>query len=234
MSEPAVSEHHLVVARTARWYRVGGGTDGRGPVETVWLVLHGYGDSAERFARACAPLAGPGRLVVAAEALSRFYVQPPASSASGAAHAAARVGASWMTREDRAAEIADYVAYLDALYASVSAAARGATWRVLGFSQGVATAARWTALGAAPVARLVLWGGDLPGDLDLEAPAVRARLAAARPVFVAGERDEAVPPAVVEAGAARLARHDIGARLLQHAGGHRLDRALLAELAEEP
>ena len=33
---------------------------------------------------------------------------------------------------------------------------------VLGFSPGVATACRWTALGKADAQQLVLWGGSMP------------------------------------------------------------------------
>src|SRR2546422_2866054 len=46
---------------------------------------------------------------------------------------------SWMTREDRLAEIEDYVRYLDAVYAEVfgSLDRAGVTVHALGYSQGV-------------------------------------------------------------------------------------------------
>ncbi len=49
-----------------------------------------------------------------------------------------------MTKEDRENEIADYVDFLDAVFGEV--VTPGARVTVLGFSQGVATAARWLAL----------------------------------------------------------------------------------------
>ncbi len=84
-------------------------------------------------------------LVVAPEAMNRFYLVTPTS-------APARdrpVGATWMTREDRDSEIADYVEYLDALFDEVAsdAANGGARVNVIGFSQGAATATRWVAHG---------------------------------------------------------------------------------------
>jgi predicted esterase len=217
-------ECRLAVTRTARYYLLG---DAASPA-IVWFALHGYGHSVERFARGCAPLAGPGRLVVVPEALSRFYLE----TAHGA-HAAAAVGASWMTREAREAEITDYVAYLDALHAALAATVdwRTASCRLLGFSQGAATASRWAALGAARIDRLVLWGGHPPDELDW--PAVRDRLAAMRPVLVAGEQDAVVAPATLERTAVALARHGIAAAVRRHPGAHRLDAALLAELAAE-
>ena len=59
----------LEVPRTARYYTVGD----RGTARSVWLAVHGYGQLAGYFARHFAPHA-EGRLVVAPEALSRFYV----------------------------------------------------------------------------------------------------------------------------------------------------------------
>jgi hypothetical protein len=85
-------EHHLTVSRSARYVVLG---EPAPEVRSLWVVLHGYGQLAARFARHCAPLGGAGRLVVVPEALSRFYVE----AAAGGSHAQARVGATWMTRE---------------------------------------------------------------------------------------------------------------------------------------
>jgi hypothetical protein len=54
---------------------------------------------------------------VAPEGLSRFYFE-------GGFHGpGSKVGATWMTREDRLAKIEDYVGYLDALHDAVFARA---------------------------------------------------------------------------------------------------------------
>ena len=215
-------EHHLEVTRTARYVTVGGTAD----VREVWVAIHGFGQLARRFARMCAPLAAPHRLVVVPEALNRYYLptdpgQPPEQ---------ARVGATWMTREDREAEIRDYVGYLDTLYDAVCAphVARGATVRVLGFSQGVATATRWFALGRAPTDQLVCWAGALPHDLDLMAH--RVRLAAADLVLVLGDRDEFATWAAIEAQELRLAQAEIPHRTMRFEGGHHLDGEILRQL----
>ena len=57
-----------------------------------------------------------------------------------------RVGASWLTREDRDAEIADFTGYLNALYDQVLDGRDPAALHIslLGFSQGAATACRCT------------------------------------------------------------------------------------------
>ena len=215
-SEP--TEHRLAVTRTARYYTLG---DAGPAVRDVWFVCHGYGQLAGSFARGFRAIASPHRLIVAPEALSRYYTD----------HAAKQVGATWMTREDRLAEIEDYVAYLDTLYEQVLARLDGATQltvRVLGFSQGVHTVCRWVGLGTVVPDGLILWGS--PGPMDLDYAAV-ARKLHAPPVLVVGDRDEYVTPKVIEAETARFAEAGLALAVRRFEGGHRLDDETLRALA---
>lgn len=220
-------EHHVSVQRTARYFTRG---EAGGRAREVWFVLHGYGQLAARFLDSCAALDDGRRLIVAPEALNRFYTVAPADR-----NAAARpVGATWMTREDRERDIADYVAYLDAIHARVMASLDRATLRVcvLGFSQGTATAARWLARGGDVRAdELVLWGGTLPPEL--QAATARAELGA--PVtLVVGARDKFVDHVSLQSEVARLAAARIAHRVRRFDGGHVIDGATLAALAAEP
>jgi predicted esterase len=215
-----VLEGRLSVERSARYWTLG---DRDATHDEVWFVLHGYAQLARRFLRRFEAVAEPGRLVVAPEALSRFYV----GSGQGRHGQEAVVGATWMTREDREAEIRDYVAYLGRLGEAVVRGAPRVT--VLGFSQGVATAWRWVTLGAAPgLARLVAWSGTLPPDLDLERAA--GALSGADVVLVSGEQDETVPPAAAEAAAGRLRAVGVACRVVSHGGGHEIDAETLRGL----
>ena len=101
----------------------------------MWYVCHGYGQLAHRFLKRFETIEVPGRLIVAPEGLSRYYVR-----GSGG-----RVGASWMTREDRDQEILDYLNYLDSLHQHLIEGWDKAPERLvlLGFSQGCATVTRW-------------------------------------------------------------------------------------------
>src|SRR6476620_6163302 len=105
-------ERHITVKRTARYYLVG---EMSPEVEDVWFACHGYGQLAADFAKEFEVIEDPKRLIVVPEALSRFYI--PADS--GFHGPDAKIGATWMTREDREVEIADYVAYLDDLYSEI-------------------------------------------------------------------------------------------------------------------
>lgn len=218
--DSAPVEHRVTVERSARVY-----TLGSTQAADAWVVLHGYGQLAARFIAKFAGIAGPERVVVAPEALSRFYFELP--RVGGPPAAERRVGAAWMTREDREAEIADYVAYLDRMLPSVAPEARTVT--VLGFSQGVATALRWVTLGSTPVQRLILWAGPSPPDLDLQRLA--GRLAGARVHVVMGERDPIGVGGELEKQLDALEQVGIQSEITQFEGGHTLDAAVLAQLA---
>ncbi len=216
-----MQEHHLSVARTARYFTLGKSSP---EVAEVWFVLHGYGQLAGRFLRHFEPLAQAGALVVAPEGLSRFYVDdvPPPPER--------KVGASWMTREDRLGEIEDYVRYLDAVYEEVFRGVKRPAVRVtvLAFSQGTATGCRWLARGVARADRLILWGGEVPPDLDLAG--ARSRLAPLDLTLVVGRRDEYITAKLLARETARLTAHGIPFRVVQFDGGHEVDRETLEQL----
>ncbi len=216
-----MQEHSLSVYRTARYFVLG---DPSGPVDEVWLACHGYGQLAAYFLRHFRAVEAPHRLIVAPEGLSRFYLEDHQ-----------RVGASWMTREARAAEIDDYVRFLDTVYTEVLTRAGGRARLVaFGFSQGGATVARWLAgspmLGDPPAARLVLWGSVLPHDLDLAAHGPWLRRAGL--TLVAGDRDEFATPERIAEQEARLRAAAIPFETVRFDGGHRLVAEVLRGLAQ--
>lgn len=122
----------------------------------VWIVLHGYGQLSKFFIRKFSILADHGHFVIAPEATSRFYL----NGHDG------RVGATWMTIEDRLKDIENHTSYLNTLYDSFQLT-KGTQVTVVGFSQGAATASRWLASGHVKVSRLLLWSGIFPPDLDI-------------------------------------------------------------------
>ncbi len=185
------------------------------------MVLHGYGQLAADFVRSFEPIVSPDRCVVAPEGLSRFYVD--------GMDAHEQVGASWMTREARAAEIHDYVGALDATIRHL-ADGTPPPLHVLGFSQGAATASRWALLGDTTIERLVLWGGAPAHDLDLAEHADTLR--ALNLTLVTGTEDPYVTEERRTAVRRRLRAHDIPVTVSTFEGGHRLDEDSLRELVE--
>lgn len=206
-------ERFIRVPRTARYHVLG-------VVENapeVWIVVHGYGQLARYFLR---PFEGleEGRCIVAPEGLSRFYLDAEHS----------RVGATWMTREDRVNEIEDHINYLDQLASELlSKAMPNAPLNVLGFSQGVATVSRWLVRTEHRPVRAVLWAGSLPPDLD------RTALEALRAIpfdLVLGDRDTMVADTVLNNAVQRLASAAVPHRVHRYAGAHALEAVMLRRL----
>jgi predicted esterase len=213
-----VNEHRLTTVRRARYYSLGHADT----ATEFWIALHGYGQLAAEFLAPFAGLVRPGRCAVAPEALNRYYKD----GGMPGSHVQTPIGTTWMTREDRDNEIADYVDFLDGVARDLGVAGRRLT--VLGFSQGVATAVRWITRGDTTAARLILWAGAFPPDADL--PRFRERTP--QPLeLVAGTRDEFAGRIDVDAQRQMLEEAGIASHLTTFDGGHRLDRKTLIALA---
>lgn len=213
-------EHHIAVRRTARYY-----TLGEPGAPELWFVLHGYSQLARRFLRRFEPIAAPERCIVAPEALNRYYSE----YAPGYHVPNARIGATWMTKEDREAEIEDYVAYLDDLYRETVALwpAPPARTVLLGFSQGVATAARWAALGNARFGEILSWSGYLPPELELRPDLFHG----ADLTFLCGRNDGYTPREKVDAHSATLEQAGLAHRVVWFHGEHEIAPDALREVA---
>ena len=101
---------------------------------------------------------------------------------------------------------------------------RDARVTALGFSQGTATVCRWAALGSSRIDRVIVWGGEVPPDLDLK------RLRVPRLTLVHGTRDEFFTPKIIAATESRLREHKIPYDLIPFEGGHEIDAATLRRL----
>ncbi|MEO5588957.1 MAG: phospholipase [Gemmatimonadaceae bacterium] len=217
-------ERNIAISRRARYYVLGE----IGPkITDVWFVCHGYGQLASTFIREFDCIAAPFRLIVAPEALSRYYV----STAPGFHGKEAEVGATWMTREDRETEIGDYVGYLDSLHAEIMGQLSQPQVQVtvLGFSQGGATANRWLTRGKATADRLLMWGSLLASDADLNEAAAFFRKV--KLILVYGTRDQYANTGMIADYERVLTEKGIPYELITFDGGHRLDRGTLAEVA---
>ena len=146
-----LQENHLPVQRTARYYTIGALTD---QTKSIWFCLHGFGQLAQYFGRKFTGLDDGETVIVVPEGLSRMYLNDDYK----------RVGASWLTREDRDHEISDFIGYLNALYDRIldRCDPEKVHITVLGFSQGAATACRWLNAGHVRADRLILWAGYFP------------------------------------------------------------------------
>ena len=143
-------ENTLTSSKTFRYFTFGNPDDAK----YILYVLHGYGQLAEHFIRKFHQLPG-NYYIVAPEAMHHFYL----NGSSG------RVGASWMTKEDRINNIADNNEYLNNLVDFLHTENEFSELLILGFSQGGATAARWNAQ-RKDIDQLILWASVFPPDLE--------------------------------------------------------------------
>ncbi len=213
-----MQEKHIKVEKTARYFQLG---EAASVIKQVWFVCHGYGQLARYFLKHFAALANGERLIIAPEGLSRFYM----NGFYG------RIGASWMTREDRLNDIKDYVIFLDAVYQQVfeQVARSSVKVSVLGFSQGTATASRWASLGDVKADRLILWAGLLPPELiDENKLEIFQKL---KLILVAGENDEYASEEKILEQENHLKENSVPYKLIKFAGGHEMDSQVLKQIA---
>ncbi len=184
---------------------------------SLWFVLHGQGQLAHYFAKKFEPIVSEETCVIIPEGLSRYYLE----GFTG------RVGASWMTREERLTDIENYLTYLDSVYQQVllNPLANLGSVTLLGFSQGAATASRWIMSGNVHFDRLILWAGMFPPDLDFEKG--KEKLRDVEVVNVIGKNDPFINKERLNEQSDLAAKLGISAKEVQFDGGHVIDKKTL-------
>lgn len=129
---------------------------GAAPSHSMFVGFHGYAQNAQAILEPMRAFAPDGTILVAVQALHRFY-----------SRSQQQVVASWMTREDRELMLADNIEYVGRVIAAAREEAALPHPRSLfvGFSQGTAMAWRAAVAHRSPVIAL---GGDIPPELTRE------------------------------------------------------------------
>lgn len=122
----------------------------------VWIGLHGYGQLVQFFQRHFRTFVTEERAFVFPQGPHKFYL----NGVSG------RVGASWMTKDERESDIANQRVYLEQVRLWIAAQAPQASIHIVGFSQGVATGMRYLGYNKGPLGAFLAWAGSWPPDLD--------------------------------------------------------------------
>lgn len=203
--------HHIPVELSQRYYTSGLAIE---QAAHVWICLHGYGYLAQYFGRKFEVISDRVHLIFP-EGNHRFYKE----GTSG------RVGASWMTKEDRLVDIENQKSYLDAVYAA-SGIEEAQEVTLLGFSQGAATASRWAAATDCRIDRLLLWSGVLPPDMSPMAMEKLDRIPDVRCVY--GNEDPFMSKSDFMQHLAQ--RHGQDYDLIEFSGGHDIPAAVLEKV----
>jgi predicted esterase len=216
-----MNKHFLKTSRRARYFTLGEFTDN---TDEIWIVLHGYGQLAEYFIRNFDVLDDGKKVIIAPEALNRFYL----SGTSG------RVGATWMTKEERGMEIEDYLEYLDNVIQELKLSKSSLSdirINILGFSQGAVTAYRWALhTKQFKINKLILWAGIFPPDMDTDFAVQSEKLKNTDTYIVYGDED----PYLKEEHLKLLddfkkIKNEV--KVLTFSGKHQIDKKILSSLA---
>lgn len=149
------TEQKIIIQKSARYFTLGSPSE---KIKNIWFVIHGYGNLAAEFINDFEIINNGENYIIAPEALNKFYIK----GFSG------KVGATWMTKENREDEIKDYINFLNSVYETEikKFERKKIKINVLGFSQGCPTSVRWLVNGKCKADNLIIWAGDLPHDLD--------------------------------------------------------------------
>lgn len=203
----------MQVRKTARYYVIKPGSE-----TTAYLyAIHGYRQLGKYFIRHFNELRDMGVQVIVPEGLHRFYIE----GYSG------KVGASWMSTEDRLTDIDDYVAYLNQLHDSLQLPADKPVI-VLGFSQGGPTACRWLASADFTAKALILHSTVFPNDFDFSANREKLKQTSTHALF--GNADEFADEQTIHKKMLWMQSKGVDAQLLRFKGGHQIHIATLKTL----
>jgi predicted esterase len=147
---------HIETTRTARYFTLGNVNN---ETKGLWMVLHGYAQNGDDFLKQFSTLANEGHYVVSVEAMSRFYAKGFYGN----------IAASWMTRDDREADIKDNTEYLWRVYEKEFLPyTETKQIHLLGFSQGATTLSRFVSYKQPLFHHLWICAGDIPDDMNWE------------------------------------------------------------------
>lgn len=124
--------------------------------ETIIMAFHGYGQLAKYFIKKFDIVDTEKCYVIAPQGLSKFYLNNHT-----------RVGASWMTKEDRLLDLKNQLHYVQTVFETET---KGVDWTkvrliIFGFSQGTATASRWSKTNKIPFDTFIAYAGQIGYEL---------------------------------------------------------------------
>jgi len=191
-------------------------TTGKKHANYYWLACHGYGELVRYFINKFTAL-DDEHFVVAPEGLNRFYL----NGFSG------RVGANWMTKEDREQDIETNNQYLTQVYNTYSFQEK--TFIAFGFSQGTETLSRWLVNQCIAPKAIILWGNGLPEDLSDECNLLWKDT---KIYFVVGTNDDFITPERLALKKGLFDKHLLEYELVSYEGEHKIIPSLLNQLAK--
>lgn len=215
-----MKEEIIKVNKSGRYFTLGSPTE---KIKSIWIVLHGYGNLASEFLNNFKILDNGENFIIAPEALNKFYLKGFYG----------KIGAAWMTKEDRENEIDDYINFLDSVLSKEIRKFDRSKIKinVLGFSQGCPTAIRWLGNANFEADSLILWAGDIPTDSD--PGKLIPLLKKLKIYFAAGRSDKIINEGRVKDELGKISDLGLTCSVHRFDGGHEINADTLREIVSD-
>ena len=210
----------IEISKKARYFTIGNSSN---EISKVWFVLHGYAMLSEFFIQKFKNLDDGKSLIIAPEALNRFYIDGSYN----------RVGASWMTKEERENDIDENINYLNSVLENIikEIGHNNFELNILGFSQGGATACRWVFSSKIEVKNLILWAGDIPKDTLIENN--KSKWSSINTHLVMGQQDPLINDKMKAKFLNLVKEYKLDYKLTMYDGDHRIYPDVMLKLAQK-
>jgi len=211
-----MEKKNISISKKARYFQLGKFSE---QTKTVWFVFHGYGMLSQYFIKKFKSLENNQTVIISPEALSRFYIGENYD----------RVGASWITKEDKLDDIDDNITYLNSLFESTTKNIdlKSINIHVLGFSQGGATACRWILNSDIKINSLGLWGADIP--IDCLSKNNLGKWKQFKTTLIVGKKDEFISEENKKKFAKLLNSYSLNYDLIEYDGTHKIIEEVLID-----
>ena len=211
LNQNKMREHSIKIEKTAYYYSIG---ELNNKTNEIWIACHGYGQLAKYFIKKFECIEKQNRFILAPEGLNKFYID----GYSG------RVGANWMTKEQRLDEIDDYCLYIEQLTDLIKKQAhQKCKIKIIGFSQGTATVSRWILKTKYNIDTLILWGGKIAFDFNFSL--YKEKHSETRNYVVFGTEDEFYSQEDIHSYRKEL--NNFKTKWISYIGGHTIDAKTL-------
>ncbi|MEE9430582.1 MAG: hypothetical protein V3V16_06045 [Melioribacteraceae bacterium] len=215
-----INSKNITVKKSARYFTLGNLSE---KTKTVWFVFHGYGQLANEFIDEFKTLENDSTFIVAPEALNKFYLR----GFTG------KIGATWMTKEDRENEIHDYVQMINEIFTTIEQEVdfKNIKINILGFSQGSHTVVRWLDKYHNKINNLLLWGTSFPRDCEYKKNSNYWKNIKTK--IMIGTEDRFISKEMFEKEKVYLQTQNLNFKIYNFSGGHIIDKKLLSQISNE-
>jgi len=190
--------------------------------KNIWLTFHGIGYLSRYFVKYFESLDPDENYIVAPQAPSKYYLKNEYKY----------VGASWLTKENTAAEIENLTNYLDAVLDSEKLP-NNLNLNLFGFSQGVSVLTRWLVRKKLTCNLVVLYAGGIPNELT-EKDFAFMDFDQTKIKIIYGDKDKFLTPDRLETEHRKIENLFRGhAEIITFKGGHEVKPKIIQKLMRE-